>query len=77
MSLADDYLVDPLPDAIEDWCPCCKSAPLATHIGTLGYREHFQCRDCGYEWSWLNRAKAQASYEDACDCIRAQQKEER
>lgn len=52
-----------------DWCPECgpRDQPNGKHTHTTGYREHFECTECSWQWSRVNRELAQAAYEDACD----------
>ncbi len=56
------------------YCPECNSE--GRHLGALGYRDYFRCIACGWDWSVLNRGRAQADYEDACNQQRKARLEE-
>jgi tRNA(Ile2) C34 agmatinyltransferase TiaS len=57
-------------------CPECYNCDGNTHIGTLGFTEHYRCRDCGWDWHERNLGAVQAAYEDACDSKRKERTEE-
>ncbi len=63
-------------DLTDAECPECANDVHNEHLGTLGYRDYFRCRDCGWDWSTLNKARREAVYEDSCDQKRKYRTEE-